>query len=350
MKHNILHTATLALAAMLTMATAATAEIKQMITVAEAHDTFDGLTSVLVNGRFCKVNVLKSDDGRTAMQGRLEAMKPDAAYKIDYRTEGTTLVIDIIVSDDSFASFVGEVTVNVPAGVEVTVENTSGYVDISGLADNKLVANTVQGKITATASHGDLSLNSKGGSVTADRLSGTISTSSSSGAQKLTEVNGSLSVDSPDGEVEITGVEGTLTVATVAGRQTIANVEGTLNVRSSSGAVRISNCTGVFNIRTMAAAVNLCETTGEFHVETTKGGIMGQKRVKLTASSDFTTTEGRIQLQLLNDKEELTFMMQTESSKVGLVAKGISKKKKLQAGKGPIVVTTKTRTGGQVIS
>ena len=77
---------------------------------------------------------------------------------------------------------------------------------------------------------------------------------------------------------------------------------------------------------------------------------MGQKRVKLTASSDFTTTEGRIQLQLLNDKEELTFMMQTESSKVGLVAKGISKKKKLQAGKGPIVVTTKTRTGGQVIS
>src|SRR5574344_1477350 len=350
MKHHFIRKISAIALAIIPFIGANAVDIKQMIKVAEANNSYDAIKTVNINGRFCKVNILASNNGQTNFEGKLEAMVANDSYKIDEQNTNGNLSIGVVVPDDAFASFVGELTVKVPANVSVNVTNTSGYINIEGLAENDVTVSTVQGKITAQNSNGTISLKSKGGSITASKLTGTVSTSSSSGAQKLSDMNGTLSFDSPDGELVIDNMSGTINVTTIAAKQTLTNIEGTLNIKGSSGQIRISNATGIFNIKTMAAAVNLCETVGEYHSETTKGAIVGQKKIKFTASSDFTTTEGKIQIQLANAKEEVTFMLECESSKVGLIAKGTSKKKKLQMGKGPIVIKTHSKTGGQVFS
>lgn len=321
-----------------------TLEAQQMKTVFEGKESFNNVTKVDVQGRFCKVTLLPSENEAFVIQSKIEAMQDQAAYKIICTNENSTLTVTVQVPEDGYASHAGEITISMPPSVETIISNTSGYIELNNLRQANLTAATTAGKITARDSDGSISLQTKSGNIAANNINGTIKTSSSSGDQFINNLEGTITLDSPDGAITADNIKGTLNISTISGAQTLTNIEGDMIQRSSSGAVKISNSKVNITTQSMNGSVNLFDVTGILNITTTKGLIAGSQ-VKLTNSSNFTTTEGKIKIKLLNKKEELTFVLRSESAPV--IAMGSSKMKKLNTGKGPIIITGTSRTGGQ---
>ena len=317
---------------------------QQMKTVFEGKETFNNVTKVDVQGRFCKVNLLPSESEDLVVQSKIEAMQDQAAYKIVCMNENGTLAISVQVPEDGYASHAGEINISMPPAVETIINNTSGYIELNGLKQANLLAGTTSGKITARDSDGSISLQTKSGNISTTNLKGTIKTSSSSGDQFINNLEGIITLDSPDGAITADKIKGTLNISTIAGSQTLTDIEGDIIQRSSSGAIKISNSNANITTQSMNGSVNLFGVTGILNITTTKGLIAGSQ-VRLTNSSNFTTTEGKIKIKLLNKKEELTFVLRSEKAPV--IAMGDSKMKKLNTGKGSIIITGTSRTGGQ---
>lgn len=328
----------------------AAAEVKPMIVVDENSKELPSATQITVNGRFCKVHVVNADDGVNAVSGKLEAITDDEAYKVIIDDQGATATVNIEVPEKAFSSFVGQITVKAKSGTTVNIVNNSGYVEAEGLSGVTINAETSQGRITARNCKADLTLTTKNGDVKLEDVEGKSTITSFKGALSFKNIGGSVTIDSQDGAIVADKITGDFNAKSVAGTITITNLSGNTNLKSSSGAVKISNSKGVFTVSTNSAAVNLFEVAAEMHIQSVRGPIVGQKGITLTASSDFTNDEGKIQLRLANNKDDLTFALTCETSKSSLIAKGTSKKKKLNSGNGPIVVTGKTKTGSQVYS
>ncbi len=326
-------------------------EIKQMITVFETQKDLTDLTTLTVDGNFCKVNITQGTDKTTTVSGKLEAMTEHEDYNIKVDQSGSTATVVVGVPAEDFSSFVGEINIALAKGVTLTINNKAGYVDLKNVSGSDINITTLSGKITIDGfDGGTLNIDTKNGTLTAKNLDGTVSANSSKGDQSYTNVKGTLTFESPDGNVDVTDAQGTINGKTTAGSQTYLNFDGTLNLKGSSGALKISNAIGIFNIKTLTSVINLFETKGEFHIETTKGQVIGNKGITLRESSDFTTTEGKVNIRLTNSPDELTFNLAAESPNASLIVKGVSKKKKLQQGKGPIVITGRSKTGSQVFN
>ncbi len=317
---------------------------QQMKVVFEGNETFSNVTRVEVKGLFCKVALLPSEQDGVTIQSKIEAMQDENAYKINCTNESGVLTVGVQVPGDGYASHAGEITIVMPLSLPISIDNTSGYVDLSNLKQANVTAVTTSGKITAKDSQGNIAMQTKSGNITVSNLQGEIKTSSSSGSQFINNLEGTITLDSPDGNITADNIKGTLNISTIAGTQTLTNIVGDIYQKSSSGAVKISNSTGNITTQSMNGSVNLFDVTGLLNITTTKGVIAGSQ-VKLTGSSNFTTTEGRIKIKLLNKKEELTFALRSENAPV--IAMGSSKMKKLNTGKGPIIITGTSRTGGQ---
>ncbi len=324
-------------------------ELKEMKVVFELQKELADLTSLSIEGKFCKVNISQSDaPGVTRIHGTLEALAEHEDYKMNFDLADGAATVTVQVPTEAFSSFVGAISIELGADVALTINNTSGYIEMSNISGNVVSLTTGQGRVTVADFRGKLTANTKAGKITCTNIDGEVNTTSLKGDQNFTDVKGKLTFESQDGSVVLTNMEGAVTGKTVAGLQTYQNITGEMNIKGSTGAIKLSNSEVLANIKTLSSAVNLFEVKGELHIETTKGAIVGQKGITLTASSDFTTTEGKINLRLTNDTSELTFDLASESSDAAIIARGTSKKKKLQMGKGAIVITGRTRTGGQV--
>lgn len=323
------------------------ADVKPMITVYELQKEITA-KNITLESIYCNVNLVAAEGSTSQFEGIFLAQAENEAYAINIEESGDAATVTFTVPTGSNAAFSGEFTLAVASGTTVTVNGKSGTVNVSGTKDASIKIVTSNGKVTAENCDGTLDITTKSGTITSTNITGTFTTDSSTGAQTHTNTSGTLSYETNEGALIVTQASGTISGTTIAGTQTYSDIEGTLNVKGSTGAVKISNATGVFNIKTNSASVNLFETKGEFHIETTKGPIVGNKGITLTASSDYTTTEGKIQIKFTNTLDELTFALTSDNSSATMIAKGTNKKKKLNLGKGPIVVTGHTTTGGQV--
>lgn len=320
------------------------AKAQEMKKVFENEQSYPGISKVEVEGLFCKIIIMPSEDGVTSITSQMEAMESHDEYKINSAVADGEVKMTVEVPKVNFASHAGEIVIKAAPNLEVAITNTSGYIEFSNLKQTVLSASTTSGKITGNNSDGKISVSSKSGNITIDNLKGDITTSSSSGAQFAGNLEGNISLDSPDGAITVDNVKGNLKIATIAGNQTLTNIEGDINLRGSSGALKISNAQANITIETLNGSVNLFGTTGVYNISTTKGLIAGSQ-VKFTDSSSFTTTEGRIKIKLMHKKEDLSFVLR--SDKGALIAVGTSKMKKLNVGNGPIVITGTSKTGGQ---
>ena len=325
--------------------------IKQMTTMAEVSKELSSAKTLEIDTKFSKVSFIKAEGQTAVINGKLEAMQESDAYKINIDEVGTTATLSIEVPTDPKSAYAGDFTIEVPADVVINFKGTSGLVCVSDLADCKINIETVKGRVEAKNSAGDISITTKNGDITGTGIKGHITASTSTGNITFKNSEGELTLDSSDGAIMLNGVTGTVSTKTIAGTQTLEGINGTIQLAGSTGAIKVSKSEGVINAKTKNATINFFNYKGEMHIETEKGQIVSAgsaNGIKLTASSDFTTTEGKINVTLLNTIDELTFDIASESSQVGLIAKKNSKKKKLKTGSGPIVVTGRTRTGGQV--
>jgi DUF4097 and DUF4098 domain-containing protein YvlB len=321
-----------------------TASGQQMITVFEANDNYSGITKVNIQGKFCRVKVLPAEGNNLIITSKIEAMKSHEDYKVVSVNENNELTLSVQVPQLDFASHAGEIVITPTANLQINIENTSGYIDINGISQANITASTSSGKITAAKSDGTITLQTKSGSIDATNLKGTVSLSTASGNQFVMNLEGTITLDSPDGPIIAENIKGKLNISTIAGSQTLTNIDGEVNQKCSSGAIKISNSNVTLTTQSLNGSVNLFGLKGVLNVTTTKGLIAGTQ-IKLTDSSSFNTTEGKIKIKFDNKKEELSFVLRSQNAP--LIAMGSSKMKKLNTGSGPIVVTGTSTTGGQ---
>lgn len=312
--------------------------------VCMVRDSFPNITSVAVNSRFCKVKVVPSTTSMVYLTGKLESATPSNDYKISADAASGILTVVVQTPTEGFSSHVGELELAIPAQIQVLIETTSGYIHIDKLIEANLEAISSSGEIVAKSSSGAISLKSKSGAIQLTDCKGTLSTSSSGGAQQVAHCEGQLQLSAIGGALSLNHCNGTVSVSTVEGFLTLQHTHGSIQAKSGSGTVKISNCSGQIATQTLSGPVNLFEVKGTLQIATTKGNITGNP-VRLEAASSFTTTEGKIKIKFGNPRDELTLVLRSENAPI--IAMGTSKMKKLNYGKGAIVVTGTSTTGGQ---
>lgn len=338
------------LALLLTCTLSAGAQIKKfdMLTVFEQR--FDlKATKINIDGQFCHIVINPSTDEHSILVGKLEAMEKSDDYKVIVDEANGVANISVSVSTAAKSSFAGELTLAVSPNVAVEVKTESGYVDIVDVKVANISVKSNSGKIRTSGVDGKLNLATRSGEVTLKNLKGDTSVETASGTITANNIEGSLSCETISGLITTTNVNGSLKSKSTSGNQDINIVRGDLNLDVSSGSAKITDVEGVIKAKTYSGALSFFKVKCEMHIESFKGQISGGKDITLTASSDFVSDQGKINMRLTNDKKELTFKLAcTENKKANLMAKGTTKQKKLNEGDGPIVITATTRSASIV--
>jgi len=343
----------IALATIASLSTAAVAQIpvKQMVTVAELQKDIT-VKQLDINAQYCKVTFVQATGENITFDGKMEAMAESDEYKINIDEANGVANISVTHPADAKTSFAGEMVIGLTPDAEVSLTATSGNVYIKEIKGSTFKIKTAKGKLTISNSESNITAETKMGEINVTKYNGTLNVASSSGNINITDAKGDISFETSDGAATATNIEGSLKGKTIAGTQTYDNINGDLNIQGSTGAIKVSNSEVTINAVNKGATINFFKVVAGMHITSEKGQIISAASangVRLTASSDFTTTEGKISLTLLNKKDELSFDLQhAQKGDIGLIAKGErTTKKQLKCGSGPIVVTGRTNTGTQ---
>lgn len=326
-------------------------QVKQMVTVAESQKDLSA-KRLNVNAQFCKINLTPSASDQITFNGKMEAMEEADGYRINVEETDGIASISVDHPTDPKSSYAGELTIGLTADASIEITTTSGNVNITDIKGANIKIETAKGKVTIRNCESSIDAETKNGDINVTNYTGKLSATSSAGKVNITDAKGDITFETSDGSTTATNIEGTLSGKTIAGTQTYDNIKGNLNIQGSTGAIKVSNADIVLKANTKGATINFFKVTAEMHVTSEKGQIISAASangVRLTASSDFTTTEGKISLTLLNKKEELKFDLEhAQKGDIGLIAKGErTTKKQLKCGTGSIVVTGRTNTGTQ---
>lgn len=315
---------------------------QEMPLVAKADQSYSNVSSVSIVGEFCKVDI--KEGAEIELTAEMRAAKDLEGYAIDCTEEGGVLKVEVKKPESGWTSHTGFIKLTVPKGVAVNVQTTSGYISLEGLSGADILAQSNSGKITANGITANVTLKAKSASINAENITGQLNMTTKGGEHVVRNIDGAVSLYSSSGAMIVDNIKGALKTESTDGAQTIKEVKGDIYLKTKSGAMKLSNAEGSIGLLSVSGTLNLFDVTGVFNLVATQGSIIGT-RVKLTESSNFQTTEGKIKLKLVNPKEELTF--ECESEHAFIIAFGKSKKKKLKTGTGPIVITATSMTGAQ---
>lgn len=322
--------------------TTATLSAQDLVKVFEAKKSFDGVNQVVVLGEFCKVSVNKGE--AVTVDAILNAGKENDAYQVEMNQEGSILKVQVKIPASGWTSHAGSIAIVVPAGTNVEVNTTSGYIDLKGLDQGLFKAESESGKITVSDLNGEVKVKSKTAEIKVNNVKGKVSTYNKSGSQFVSHVNGEVVMSSYSGDLDVKHVNGKVFTETTDGEQALLEINGDVKLKTNSGNLKLSNSKGNVISTSASGSFKLFDVEGILTLQSTKGEISGS-RVKLTASSSFTTTEGKIKFNFDNDRSELSYICESKNAYIALYGK--SKKKKNKTGKGAIVVTATSTTGAQ---
>lgn len=315
--------------------------------VREAASEFQGIKTIKVDAQFCKVDVTGTNGDQVSFSGKLISDKQDEAYQLVNEVSGGTLTISIKYPAQGWTTHSGEVILKVPQGLTIDINTTSGTVKADNLVDANLKVVSRSGSLEATNCKGTISLESITGSIKASASEGTLATKSKTGSHFLSNLNGNINANSTEGDITLSQTKGGIVTESTSGKHSVEFHEGNVNAKSVNGSIKINETKGNIDVISFAGALKLFKTTGVVNLQTTAGEQVGT-RVMLTGNSSFKSTEGKIKMQIDNKTDEVTFMCKSTSAFIQ--ARGQSKKKALKLGKGPIVITTESTTGGQVFN
>ncbi len=120
----------------------------------------------------------------------------------------------------SFGSKLINLTVSIPAEMDLDVDDGSGYIKIADIV-------------------GDLVIDDGSGSIEIVNIKGNVNVDDGSGEVELEEITGDVDVDDGSGEVSVEGVSGDVSVDDGSGSITIRNIGGSVTVRDGSGSITI---------------------------------------------------------------------------------------------------------------
>jgi hypothetical protein len=211
-----------------------------------------GATSVLVNARAGDLSIRPTTGTGLEAHGKACASSDKLLRQTDVRVQrnGTVIEVDVSVPD----AMVGigifysrlDLTVDVPAGLPVEVNDSSGDIEAHGIRLAKV-----------TDSSGDITLRN---------LKGDVEIWDSSGDVRVDDVAGRVLVRDSSGDILISGAADVVIPSDSSGDITVRRVTGSVRIeQDSSGDIRIADVGHDFTL--------LGDSSGEVNVERVKGKV-----------------------------------------------------------------------------
>ena len=117
-----------------------------------------------------------------------------------------------------------DLTVEVPKSLEVMIDDGSGSIFVTGLAEN-------------------LKIEDGSGSIVIRMTEGPVSISDGSGKIELTDITGNIDVKDGSGKINIGRIKGNVRIVDGTGPMTIRDIDGNLTVTDGSGSIEITDVT-----------------------------------------------------------------------------------------------------------
>ena len=114
------------------------------------------------------------------------------------------------------------------------------------------------------------------------------------------------------GDVEVSDIIGPVKASSTSGDLELNKIEGRIEARSTSGNVDVANTQSQIMVQSTSGEIVLNSVTGQYSVRATSGDIEGSD-VELNGDSEFKTSSGDIDIELVNDVESLSFDLQASS-------------------------------------
>ncbi len=318
------------------------AELAAQNIATQREESFNRVDSIRINADFCVVKLVGYEGNTIEFNGTIKSDENADQYKLITNISGNKLNIEV-QKPSSWTSHWGEINLKIPNGLIIEVISQSGKVEVQSLVVNNIDIQSKSGHVNISNVKGNIQSNSPAGNFIVDNFEGNIKSKSKTGAVILRNIKGDFNVSSNKGDFTVSQLEGKIKTDGGAGNQELENITGDISLKTSSGDIKLSLAKGNISTRTFEGNQKIFQSEGVYKIQTSSGGITGT-RIKFTASSSFTTTEGNIKVQM-NTKTDLAFILKSENSY--LRAMGKSKKKSLKVGKGSIVITGTSTTGSQ---
>lgn len=306
--------------------------------------SFDNIKSIEVKGDFCKVILKPSETNEVTVNSFIEASKDIEGFGINDQTEAGKLILSVAVPSEHVSTKSGQIELQIPTGTEIKIKTASGYIEASEIKECRVNAHASYGKIIAQNVSGNYSLKTSTGGITVNDLKGELSATSSKGDIELSDIETNTTVVTDGGLLTIKNIKGKLNTQSNTGNQTITNMNGDLMLRTSTGEITLNNLKGKIETANDDGDVWLTDVEGTMRLISISGNLVG-KNILLTGNTYFETTKGRVEMELRNNLNELSFDL---ASNYGFIyIPGKSKKKKLKSGNGSILISTSSNDGAQ---
>jgi hypothetical protein len=168
------------------------------------------------------------------------------------RREGSRLIVRVEIDDNwswgnQYARL--DLTLEVPASLALTVDDSSGEVDILGVASIDLSDSS--GSIDIADVAGDVRIRDSSGEIELSRVGGSVRLRDSSGGIDIRNVSRNVEIEEDgSGEIYIAGVEGDVEIGSDgSGGISIRDVTGHVTIGSDgSGSIRVTSVGGDFTV------------------------------------------------------------------------------------------------------
>jgi len=277
----------------------------------ETELTARGVRSLEVEGSFFRVEVM----GRTGndVEARFEIPERllDRGVRVLHEQSGSRLRV-WVKRPPGVLNTAGlktpQMVFEVPVGVELRIDNSSGAVYVAGLDTGEVTIEVSSGRCEVEDVTAELDIAVSSGSLTLRSCDGVKTLKTSSGKISVRDAGGDIRANTSSGSQTYTGINGSIAAGASSGSISVTDQEGTLELRASSGSLRV-------------------------------------EEVTLTGDSSFTTSSGSITVDFTNDLEDFSFDLRSSSGSIrvgGTRAKG-----KVVTGSGPIRLRGESSSGSQ---
>ena len=246
--------------------------------LAEKHFESDNAKSVKVIGIFCDVNVVQRD--QLIFDGLIKGDGDEGDYVIAVIQSGSEIVFKVERKKDRNWGWndmdIAKLDLQLPAGVELSIENTSGDILIDEYSSSYLDVSATSGDITLKQINANIQARTTSGDVLLRDVTGNIAMRSTSGNQEFFGITGDVKTVATSGDIEIDRMVGDLDMSTTSGDMDVDSLEGMIQATATSGDIE-----------------------GNY--------------VLLTGDSRFKSTSGNIYVELENDLEKVGFDLRATS-------------------------------------
>ena len=271
----------------------------------DGNFSYDGVSQIEVSGDTFDVRIQGTRSDTTTLEIR---NYPDN-YTVYHSRSGDGLRVWV---EREFSLFSrphhGELILSVPEDANVSVDNSTGSVQIRNLTSDIMDLDTSTGDIV------------------------------------IADSSASFRIRSATGEVEVSNCRGEIDVTTTTGDIYIEDIDGDIQAASSTGGHEYRDIVGNLTARSSTGGIRIDRLRGGLHLTSSTGSQSGEA-VELTADSVFETSTGDIEFDFVQDVEDLEFDLRSTTGSLR-VGREESQRRLFLGGRG-FGVEGKSSTGSQ---